>query len=273
MQASIAVSCDGSEWLLVNATTDVRRQLEQLPAPPGNALRSTPVRAVLLTDANIDHAAGLLELRQAQSLQIYSSGVVRAALVDQNAMFAPLARGERTWTAFGADETLNDVPIIIPGLRVIAIDVPGLLPSYAGAQERAGAATAFMFEERVGRRLFTRMLYAPVFLRMSQALLEATDECEALFLDGSFWTDDELASRGLGTRSAREMGHAPISGDGGWLSAMPGRGAAAEPRRFCTHVNNSNPILDLRSPEAQALREASFSVATEGMEIVLDGGG
>jgi pyrroloquinoline quinone biosynthesis protein B len=273
MQASIAVSLDRSAWLLVNATTDVRRQLEQLPIPPGNAQRSTPVSAVLLTDANIDHAAGLLDLRQARSLQIISSGVVREALVDRNAMFAPLARGERTWSAFGPEEKMAEVPRVIPGLRVIAIDVPGLLPSYAGSAEVSGAATAYMFEERVGRRLFTRMLYAPVFFRMSQALLAATDECEALFLDGSFWTDDELASLGLGTRSAREMGHAPISGDGGWLREMDGRAAAADTRRFCTHVNNSNPILDPRSVAARALREASFSIAADGMEIVLDGGG
>jgi pyrroloquinoline quinone biosynthesis protein B len=273
MQASIAVSLDGSAWLLVNATTDVRRQLEQLPVSPGSALRSTPVSAVLLTDGNIDHAAGLLDLRQAQSLQIISSGVVREALVERNATFAPLACGERTWATFGPNEKLCEVPVVIPGLHVIAIDVPGLLPSYAGAAEVSGAATAFMFEERIGRRLFARMLYAPVFLRMSQTLLEAIDECEALFLDGSFWTDDELASLGLGTRSAREMGHAPISGDGGWLHDMDGRATAADTRRYCTHVNNSNPILDPRSAAAGALREASFSIAADGMEIVLDGGG
>ena len=273
MQASIAVSTNGSEWLLVNATTDVRRQLELLPVPPGSASRSTPVRAVLLTDANIDHAAGLLDLRQAPSLQIYSTAVVRETLVDRNSMFAPLARGERAWSALDTNGDMCNVPVVIHGLRVIAIDVPGLLPSYASAAEVSGAATAFMFEERVGRRLFTRMLYAPVFLRASQTLLAATDECEALFLDGSFWTDDELASLGLGTRSAREMGHAPMSGDGGWLREMDGRAEAADARRFCTHVNNSNPVLDPRSAAARTLRDASFSVAADGMEIVLDGGG
>jgi pyrroloquinoline quinone biosynthesis protein B len=273
MQASIAVSVDGSEWLLVNATTDVRRQLEELPPPPISALRSTPVSAVLLTDANIDHAAGLLELRQAQSLQIFSSAVVRDTLVGGNSTFGLLAQNGRTWSVFEADEKLADLPVVIPGLRVMAIDVPGLLPKYAGSSELPGAATAFMFEERIARRLFTRLLYAPIFLRASQALLAATDECEALFLDGSFWTDDELVSLGLGTRSAREMGHAPMSGDDGWLQAMAGRAAAADARRYCTHVNNSNPVLDPRSPAARALREASFSIAVDGMEIVLDGGG
>ena len=163
------------------------------------------------------------------------------------------------------------MPVGIPGLHVSAIDVPGLLPSYAGAHEVPGAASAYMFEERNGPRPVARLIYAPVFLRLSQALLAATDACDAMFLDGSFWTDDELASLGLGTRSAREMGHAPISGDGGWLSAMSGHGEAAGAHRYCTHVNNSNPILDRQSPAAHALREASFSIAAHGMEIRLDG--
>jgi pyrroloquinoline quinone biosynthesis protein B len=271
LQASIAVSLDGSDWVLVNATTDVRRQLEQLPSPSGNALRATPVSVVLLTDANIDHAAGLLEFRQAQALQICSSAVVRDTLVGRNSMFAPLALGERTWSVFEANGKSVDLPVIIPGLRVTAIDVPGLLPSFAGAAELPGAATAFCFEAPIGRR-FTRMLYAPIFLRTNHALLEAADECEAVFLDGSFWSDRELSSLGLGTRSAREMGHAPMGGDDGWLRAMAGRGVDAGPHRYCTHVNNSNPVLDVSSSAARELHDAKFSVAVDGTEIVLDAG-
>jgi pyrroloquinoline quinone biosynthesis protein B len=270
LQASIAVSLDGSEWILVNATTDVRRQLELLAVPPASDVRSTPVRAVLLTDANIDHAAGLLEFRQARTLQIFSSAIVRDVIVGQNSMFAPLARGARTWSAFDAGGKSVDVPVIIPGLRVIAIDVPGLLPSFAGSAESPGAATAYIFEARTGRR-FDRLLYAPIFLRTNPLLSEAADECNTIFLDGSFWSDDELASLGLGTRSAREMGHAPIGGVDGWLVEMDGRGEAAGSRRYCTHVNNSNPVLDPRSPESRMLNDASYSVAADGMEIVLDG--
>jgi pyrroloquinoline quinone biosynthesis protein B len=271
MQASVAVSLDGSDWLLVNATTDVRRQLEQLPAPVAGGPRATPVNAILLTDANIDHVAGLLEFRQAQSLNICSSPVVRDTIVGNNSMFKPLASGGRIWSVFDSGGPIVDVPVFIPGLRVIAIDVPGLLPSYAGAAELPGAVTAFMFEARIGRR-FTRMLYAPIFLRTSPKLFEAMDECEALFFDGSFWSDNELSSLDLGTRSAREMGHAPIGGADGWLREMAGRAADAIPHRYCTHVNNSNPVLDSRSSAASELRAAKFSVAVDGAEIVLNAG-
>ena len=269
LQASIAVSIDGSEWLLVNATTDIRRQMEYLRTPSDNALRATPVSAVIVTDANIDHAAGLLELRQSQALQICSSAVVRDTLVGGNSMFGPLSRGERSWSVFETSEEFVDLPAFIPGLRVIAIRVPGLLPSYAGAAELPGAVTAYCFEANNGRRN-SRLLYAPIFLRMNDALLKAAEECNALFFDGSFWSDDELASLGLGTRSAREMGHAPVGGADGWLGAMAGRAKDAAPHRYCTHVNNSNPILDPRSQAARAFNDASFSVAIEGVEIVLN---
>jgi pyrroloquinoline quinone biosynthesis protein B len=272
LQASIAVSFDGSEWLIVNATTDIRRQLEFLRSPSDKAMRSTPVRAVILTDANIDHAAGLLELRQAQALQICSTAVVRKALVGGNSMFDPLSRGERDWSVFATSDESVDLPVFVPGLRVIAIPAVGLLPSYAGGTPRRGAVTAFCFETRNGRR-YSRLLYAPVFLRMNASLLRAAEECNAIFFDGSFWSDDELPSLGLGSRSARAMGHAPIGGTDGWLGAIAGRAKDAVPHRYCTHVNNSNPILDPQSQAARALTDASFSVAVEGAEIVLDARG
>jgi pyrroloquinoline quinone biosynthesis protein B len=270
MQAAIAVSADGLTWVLVNATTDVRRQLEMLPLPNSDGSRATPVSAVLLTDANIDHAAGLLEFRQAQTLRIFSTAAVRDALAGANTVFAPLERGGRSWTVFESGAVAADVPAVVPDLRVTAIDVPGLMPSYAGADERPGAATAYCFESSVGTHR-ARVLYAPVFLRTSQALIDAADTCDAIFLDGSFWSDDELASLGLGTRSARDMGHAPVGALDGWLREMHGHAAAGH--RYCTHINNSNPVLDPRSAAAHALRDAGFSTAIEGTEIVLDGTG
>jgi pyrroloquinoline quinone biosynthesis protein B len=270
MQASIAVSSDGVAWVLVNASTDVRRQLELLPARHHSHMRAMPVSAILLTDANIDHAAGLLEFRQAQTLRIFSSTIVRDALAGGNSMFVPLGIGGRTWSVFDSCAVQADVPISVTGLRVTAIEVPGLMPSYAGAEELPGSATAYCFESRNGKHS-ARLLYAPVMLRTNEALLAAADSCDAIFLDGSFWSDDELASLGLGTRSARDMGHAPIGGRDGWLLEMAGRAAAAGPHRYCTHINNSNPVLDPRSAAAQAMRDAAFSIPGEGAEIVLDG--
>jgi pyrroloquinoline quinone biosynthesis protein B len=268
MQASIAVSSDGDRWLLVNATTDVRRQLELLPQKPVTLNRESPVTAVLLTDANIDHAGGLLEFRQSPVLRVFSSGPVRDALAGANPMFAPFARGSRQWSVFNASEDDAHVPDVDPDLRITAIDAPGLMPSFAGGAESSGAATAFVIEEPISG---VRVLYAPVILRLTDALVATAQQCDAAFLDGSFWSDDELPALRLGERTAQAMGHAPIGGEHGWLKAFASANGAARPHRYCTHINNSNPVLDPRSAEARVLRDAGFALPDDGMEITLGG--
>jgi pyrroloquinoline quinone biosynthesis protein B len=268
MQASIAVSSIGDRWLLVNATTDVRRQLELLPRKPSVLTREPPVSAVLLTDANIDHAGGLLEFRQSPVTRIFSSGPVRDALAGANPIFAPFARGDRVWSIF--DASVNGAPVadVDQDLRVTALDVPGLMPSFAGGAESHGAATAFIIEEP---GTGVRVLYAPVLLRLTDALVAAAQRCDAVFLDGSFWSDDELPAHRLGERTARQMGHAPIGGERGWLPAFSVPNGVARSHRYCTHVNNSNPVLDPRSEEARLLRDAGFALPDDGMEISLGG--
>jgi pyrroloquinoline quinone biosynthesis protein B len=268
MQASIAVSSDGDRWLLVNATTDVRHQLELLPQQPSTLTRQPPVTAVLLTDANIDHAGGLLEFRQSPVTRVFSSGAVRDALAGANLVFAPFARGDRRWSVFDASVSEASVPDVEPGLRVTAIEVPGLLPSFAGGAESRGAATAFVIEEP---ETGIRVLYAPVFLRPTDALVAEARRSDAVFLDGSFWSDDELPAQRLGERTARQMGHAPIGGESGWLKTFGAANGAARSHRYCTHVNNSNPVLDPRSAEARTLRDAGFALPDDGMELDLGG--
>jgi len=268
MQASIAVSADGDRWLLLNATTDVRRQLELLPRKPSALTRESPVTAVLLTDANIDHSGGLLEFRQNPVTRVFSSGPVRDALAGANPIFAPFARGDHRWSVF--DGSVNDALVsdVDPDLRITAIDVPGRLPSFAGGAESRGAATAFVIEES---KAGIRVLYAPVFLRPTEALVAAALRSDAVFLDGSFWSDDELPALQLGERTARQMGHAPIGGESGWLKTFGTANGAVRSHRYCTHVNNSNPVLDPHSEEARCLRDAGFTLPDDGTVLELAG--
>lgn len=49
-QASIAISGDGKHWFVVNASPDLRTQINQTPAlHPREGLRSTPIAGVILT--------------------------------------------------------------------------------------------------------------------------------------------------------------------------------------------------------------------------------
>src|SRR5215831_6729276 len=63
-QCSIAVSVDRVRWILVNASPDLRSQLLYFPVQPADGRRETPIVAVLLTDAELDHVLGLFLLRE-----------------------------------------------------------------------------------------------------------------------------------------------------------------------------------------------------------------
>src|SRR6185503_6638472 len=71
-QSSVAVSADRRRWFLINASPDVRTQIEAFPGLHPHEDRSTPLAAVLLTDAELDHTLGLLLLREARSLRLHA---------------------------------------------------------------------------------------------------------------------------------------------------------------------------------------------------------
>jgi len=255
-QASLAASADGRSWVLFNATTDIRRQIERDPALVARGARESPICGVFLTDANIDHCAGLLEFRQAGSFAVHSTAVVRDTLC-ANAMFAPFAAPPRTWTL------VDDGAVEIAGLRVSAVPVDGQLPSFAGSGRTDGAAVAYAIEDGAG----VKAVYAPILLEIGAPLRQAADRADAAFFDGSFWSDDELIALGLGTRTARQMGHAPIAGAGGSLDTVR---ALACPRTFYTHANNSNPILDPSTQAAAELRAAGIALVEDGAVLTLE---
>jgi len=254
-QASLAASADGRSWVLFNATTDVRRQIEDDLALAPLGLRDSPIRAVFLTDANVDHCAGLLDFRQAGPLLVFSTGVVRDTLC-KDAMFAPFSRAPRTW------EAVDDRDVTVAGLRISPIRVPGLMPAFAGGRRIDNAVTAFAIEDGSG----AKCVYAPIFLEVNEDLARAAGDADAAFFDGSFWSDDELKTQGLGVRTAREMGHAPIAGQGGSLEALRALKCA---RKYYTHVNNSNPALDPASGAAADLRDAGIAIAQDGAVLTL----
>jgi len=91
-------------------------------------------------------------------------------------------------------------------------------------------------------------------------------ESDLALLDGTFWTDNELIDvRGSG-KTAREIGHVPLSGPDGLLAQFPPTGNG---RRVLIHLSNTNPVLDESSAANQAVRDAGWEVAYDGMEFEL----
>lgn len=256
--SSFAVSATGERFWLVNVSPDVAQQIESYAPLQPRMGRGTPIAGMLLTDANVDHLGGLAVLRQAgdHAFSIYSTPTVRALATAQEA-FATFASPPHRWNAVLPGESF----VLDDALSVDVIPMSGLTPGYAGRVPRSDAVVAYAITDMASNE---RVLFAPVFMDVTPALVEAATVAQAAFFDGSFWSDDELDDVGV-AKAARSLGHAPVGGPKGSLTLL--RGLPPGARRFYAHLNNTNPLLDEKSDAARELRAAAFAIAHDGLEL------
>ncbi|HEY1981686.1 MAG TPA: pyrroloquinoline quinone biosynthesis protein PqqB [Xanthobacteraceae bacterium] len=260
-QASLAVSSDDGEWTLLNASPDLRAQIQATPVlHPRQALRGTPIAAVVLSGAEIDQTAGLLTLRERQSFKLFATADTLAAL-GGNPIFSVLAAGVVERTAL----TLNKTFALPGGLQAEIFSVPGKAPLYLEGGDLAldaetGANVGIEIKSS-GRRL----VYIPGAAGITPAILDRCRRADVVLFDGTLFVDDEMIKSETGSKTGRRMGHMPIAGADGTLAAL--RDLTA--RRILTHINNTNPILIEDSAERRIVEAAGFEVAEDGMEIEL----
>jgi len=260
-QAGLAVSADGAQWVLLNASPDLRAQLNATPAlHPRDGLRHSPIAAVVLTGAEVDQIAGLLNLRERQPFALYSTPECLAAVV-ANQMFEALSPDVVTRHAVTPGTPFQPAP----GLTAELFTVPGKVPLYLEQGEpEVGGETG----DTVGVEIAAggaRFAYVPGAAAMTPALQARLARADAVLFDATLFTDDEMIRTGTGAKTGRRMGHMPIDGDGGSLSALAG----IEARRIYIHINNTNPIHVAGSPERRKIEAAGWEIAADGMEIVL----
>jgi pyrroloquinoline quinone biosynthesis protein B len=269
-QESVAVSADGTSWFLLNASPEVRAQIESFPPLHPRSARHSPIAGIVLTNGDLDHCLGLLCLRESHPLVVYATERVRRGFVEHNAMSATLQRfpGHTTWARLSLDEPMElRLPDGTPsGLSLRAISLPGQPPLHL--KSVLGEPDP---EDNVGLELRhaasgSRFLYFPGCARVDARVLAAVAGADCLFFDGTFWSDNELIELGLGERRARDMAHVPIASPEGSIAAFA---HASVKRRYFIHINNTNPILRDDSPERRAVREAGWHVAHDGLEIDL----
>jgi pyrroloquinoline quinone biosynthesis protein B len=259
-QSSLAVSADGARWLLLNASIDLRQQILATPAlQPKGERRHSPIAAVLLTNTDVDHAAGLLALRERHAFTIWGT---RATLdtIGANRIFDVVGRDIVPRRAVRLGEPFEP----LPGLTLELFPVPGKVPLWleegAVKTDEIGEGTVGVAVEAAGRRL----VYAPGCARVTDDLHRRIAAAHALFFDGTLYSDDEMIANGLGDKTGRRMGHMPVSGPGGTLEALARH---VRVHKILIHINNSNPILIEGSPEEAKVKAAGWDVAFDGMEI------
>ena len=272
-QAQVAVSSDLSHWFLLNASPDLRQQILSTPelSVTSSSLGS-PICAILLTSADVDCVMGLLHLREFHPLHIYSTLSVRRILTEENSLFRVLTRSNPPvrWDTLPLDRLIPLAPPSSPGAKdgffCKAVPLLGGFPDYVSDSLKG----SFPPEEAViGLQLVhkeKRFFYAPSVPGLGEDWQRSVDESDLALLDGTFWEDDELVATKRGRRTAREMGHLPLSGQRGMLK-RPFR--LGKTRRVITHLNNTNPVLNEESAEHRAVREAGWEIAYDGMEFNL----
>ncbi len=269
MQDSLAVSAGGESWFLLNASPEIRHQIESFRGLHPKRARHTPVEAVLLTNGDLDHCLGIFSLREAHPIVVYSTDRVREGIAERNVFYRTLQRfpGQVTWRSLkaGREDELAGLEGAPSGLTVEPVASPGKLPVHL-----EGLTTPDP-EDNVGLRIREgstgRVLaYFSAVSTMTPAVREALDGADVVFFDGTFWSSDELSGPGLMAKTAEDLAHMTIGGEGGSLKVLAGLRAA---RRIYIHINNTNPILRDDSPERLAVESAGCEVAVDGLEVSL----
>jgi pyrroloquinoline quinone biosynthesis protein B len=255
-QSSAAVSADGKNWLLLNASPDLVFQFASFPplTQRGGKLRGSAVQAVLLTDGEMDHVAGLLSLREQKTMRLICTSAVQNLLTKQFPLLPTLEKYCRICH--------STFPVQIAGIRISALELEtDKAPPYAHRAAQRGEVVGLRLEAN-GRSL----VYFPGLPAINKSVNEFVAGCDCLLVDGTFWSEREMISLGLSKRTAHQMGHVPIDGAGGsleWLRTLKVR------RKIYTHINNTNPILKTNSRERRMVEKAGVEISRDGMDIRL----
>ncbi len=266
-QSSIFVQPDdGDDGVLFNASPDILEQIRSKRAlQPARTLRDTAIAGVVLMDGQIDHATGLFMLRERTSpLPLWCTDPVEEDLRSGNPVLAVLGH------YCGVDRhriALDGNTFSVPGVADLsfrALPLSSKAAPYSPHRDNPveGDNIGMLISDaHSGKQVF----YAPGLGQITTAVFDAMNSADAVMVDGTFWTDDEMPRMGLSKKTARDIGHLPQSGPGGmleWLAKLPER-----TRRMLIHINNTNPILDEDSDERATLKRAGVEVCEDDMLI------
>ncbi|MGJ9416405.1 pyrroloquinoline quinone biosynthesis protein PqqB [Massilia sp. CMS3.1] len=270
-QSSIAVSKDGNDWVLINASPDILAQIRATPAlQPARSRRDSGIAAVMLMDAQVDHVTGLLMLREGKTLPLYCSASVWDDLNTSLPLVPVLSHycGVRWHALHAVDGGPAMLPVEVPGIegiRFTPLSLTSKAPPYSPHRTHPGVGDNIgLLIEDLDKG--TSVFYAPGLGAIEPHVEAALRGADCVLVDGTFWTQDEMTELGFSRKSAADMGHLPQSGAEGMIAVLDSIDAR---RKILIHINNTNPILDDDSPQRATLARHGIEVAFDGMEIHL----
>lgn len=271
-QTQITFSPSPGVWFLIGASPDLRSQILSTPelGPSPDAPGHSPIVGVFLPSADADQVMGLLHLREFQSFFVFGTDSVQRILKNENTIFRVLDRATPPvhWQTLASNRRIGCHLSENPGdpatFFYSTIPIGQDYPDYASEELRKNASpeeacVGFLFEQQ-NKKVFV----APTLSGSNVQWTKLAAAADIVLLDGTFWSDDELQATGRARKTAREMGHLPLSGPDGLLAQFP---KDARARKILIHINNTNPILDEQSDEHLAVLEAGFEIAYDGLSI------
>ncbi len=272
-QSSLAISADGKRWVLLNASPDLRQQLNETPElwpHKDGGLRNSPIRAAVVTNADVDHITGLINLREGHPFKVYGSDRVLSTLA-ANSIFNVMNPEIVPRQTLPLNEVINlESPTEDLGLTIKAFAVPGKVALFL-EDENQGPDFGTQEGDTIGLEITetstgAKFYYIPGCAEVDAPLAERLKDAALVLFDGTLYTDDEMLSQGLSHKTGKRMGHISISGSDGSIAAFEPLNVK---RKIYVHINNSNPVLDENTPERKATEAAGWEVGYDGMEISL----
>ena len=272
-QSSLAVSADGVDWVLINASPDILAQIRAFPPlQPARAIRDTGIAAVLVTDAQIDHVTGLLMLRErSEPLPLHATEPVWEDLSTGFPVTSLLSHycgvAHRPISLDGTPFTIEP----LASVRFTAIPLRSKAPPYSPHRQApvVGDNIGLLIEDTASHQ---RAFYAPGLGEIDDAVLAAMRSAHLLLVDGTVWHDDEMIRLGLTKKTGADMGHLALSGPGGMIEVLDGLPSALPDgpvRKVLVHINNTNPILREDAPERAELARHGIEIGHDGMQFDL----
>ncbi|WP_339767361.1 pyrroloquinoline quinone biosynthesis protein PqqB [uncultured Paraglaciecola sp.] len=267
-QSSIAVSPNGKDWVLINASPDIRQQINQSPQLwPEQGNRGTNIRGAILTDSQIDHTTGLLTLREGLPLEVYCSDVVYEDLSTVYPLFNLLAH----WHGglhFNKIDTERRPSFNVSGVNGIVFEpviIESNAPPYSRYRDKVVNGNNIglkIVDTSSGKYLF----YLPGIVESNVEVEQILSKASCVLIDGTLWLDDEMIAQGVGTKLGSEMGHMPVNGEFGTVALL---NKFPIERKILIHINNTNPILNEESAEHKFVLDNGVEIATDGLEIII----
>ncbi|OFC70565.1 pyrroloquinoline quinone biosynthesis protein PqqB [Alteromonas confluentis] len=269
-QSSIAVSANGEDWILINASPDLRQQINQTPQlwpTDPNQQRGTSIRSIVLTDSQIDHTTGLLTLREGLPLPVYCTDVVYEDLTEAFPLFPMLKHWHGGLQRHGIDTEYDSAftPIGADGLSFRPVVLASNAPPYSSYRDNIVPGNNIglhIKDERSGKSVF----YAPGCVQANPLVENMLDQADCVLFDGTLWLDDEMIKNGFSNRLGTQMGHMPVNGDDGAVALLNRFDIS---RKVLIHINNTNPVLNEDSDAHQYLEDNKIELAYDGMHITL----